>query len=68
MLEAKHQSIKRGDMVRLISKPDGHLSQHCSLTVGNLYKVEGFMGTNIITDSDVPGETASYWLGRVEKI
>lgn len=59
-------AIKPGDDVRLLEKPTGYLSKHHPLTVGNIYKCLGFMGSCIVTTTDKPGEDASYYHGRVE--
>lgn len=58
-------TIQRGDKVVLREKPDGCTSQHYPLTVGATYVCKDFMGSNIVTTTDVPGETASYHIGRV---
>lgn len=57
--------IKIRDPVILLEKPNGHSAQHHKLTVGKIYKCLGFMGSNIVTTTDEPGETASYHIGRV---
>jgi hypothetical protein len=67
-VDAHNQALVRGDKVRLQSKPDGQLSQHYSLTVGGIYEVMGYRGSNVQTTTDVPGERADYWHGRVEKV
>lgn len=59
-------SIKPGDSVRLKEKPNGYLSKHYALTVGHVYVCTGFMGSNIVTTTDLPDETASYHIDRVE--
>jgi hypothetical protein len=59
-------SIGKGDTVVLKEKPNGYTSRDYALTVGQTYTCLGFMGSNIITTTDVPGETASYHRGRVE--
>lgn len=61
------ETLKRGDSVRLVSKPDGRASKDYPLTVGQVYEVKGFMGSNVETTCDEPGRTVSYWRGRVEK-
>ncbi len=48
--------------------PDGRTAQHYPLTVGNVYRVMGFDGSNVITTTDEPGREASYWRGRVERV
>jgi hypothetical protein len=58
-------TIKVGDLVRLDKKPDGCLASQHALTVGNICQCRGFMGSNIVTTTDEPGETASYHIGRV---
>lgn len=57
-----------GDQVRLLSKPDGCQSAEYPLTVGNIYQVLDFRGSNVVTTTDNPGETANYWRGRVERV
>lgn len=59
-------AIKNGDPVRLLEKPNGRAAREYPLTVGRIYQCKGHMGSNIITTTDVPGETASYHQGRVE--
>lgn len=59
--------IKTGDTVVLIEKPNGCLSNFYNLTVGNNYTCLGFMGSNIVTTTDTPGETGSYNRWRVRK-
>lgn len=61
-------TLCRGDSVRLITKPDGYTSQHLPLTVGNIYTVHDFDGSNVITTTDDPGAEGHYWRGRVEKV
>jgi hypothetical protein len=56
------------DHVKLVEKPDGGLARLLALTVGNTYECLGFMGSNIVTTTDVPGETASYHIGRVTPV
>lgn len=59
------QTIVVGERIQLLSKPDGYSSQSAPLTVGAEYQVLGLDGSNVITSTDVAGETASYWRGRV---
>jgi hypothetical protein len=59
-------NIKTGDKVRLKEKPTGYTARDYALTEGQVYVCQGFMGSNIITTTDVPGETASYHWERVE--
>lgn len=59
--------IRPGDDVKLNEKPDGCLSKHYALTEGHIYQCLGFMGSNIVTTTDEPGESASYYRGRVSK-
>lgn len=59
--------MNRGDLVILVEKPDGYTSRHYPLTVGATYEVLDFDGSNVVTTTDVPGETARYWRGRVKK-
>lgn len=57
-----------GQQVRLLTKPEGYTSQHLPLTAGNTYVFLRYDGSNVVTTTDVPGETGSYWQGRVEPI
>lgn len=57
-----------GDSVRLVSKPNGQTTQHLPLTIGKTYKILHFDGSNVVTTTDDPELSASYWRGRVEKI
>jgi len=59
-------NIQHGDSVRLKEKPTGYTTRDYALTVGQTYVCQGFMGSNIITTTDNPGETASYHRDRVE--
>jgi hypothetical protein len=68
MLDANNQPISVGDTIRLISKPDGSISQHYPLTVGGEYKVQDFYGSNVVTTCDEQGCTVDYWRGRVVKV
>ena len=68
MLDAHNKPMQRGDSIRLITKPDGCESTCYPLTVGGVYQVVDFMGSNVVTTTDVPNETADYWRGRVLKI
>jgi hypothetical protein len=65
MNEISTEKITAGASVKLISAPDGAMSKHYPLTVGNTYEVKGFEGSNVITTTDEPGRAASYWIGRV---
>lgn len=48
--------------VTLHQMPDGYLSSHYKLTLGNEYTVRGEMGSCVVIDTDEPGETASvHW-------
>lgn len=67
MNTANTNSLQPGDFVRLISKPEGCYSQHLPLTVGSVYQIKYFDGSNVVTTTDLPGETGSYWNGRIEK-
>lgn len=60
--------IKPGDLVRLLTRPEGCSTQHLPLTVGSIYEVHYLDGSNVVTSTDVPGETGSYWRGRVETV
>lgn len=64
-MATEKRAIKRGDDVILIEKPDGHTSRHYALTVGKTYRCLDFDGSNIITTTDEPGETANYGRSRV---
>lgn len=59
-------NIQHGDSVRLKEKPTGYTARDYALTEGQVYVCQGFMGSNIITTTDIPGETASYHRERVE--
>ena len=63
-----HTVLHRGDKVRLLTKPEGHDSQHIPLTVGNAYTILDFDDSNVITTTDDPNIEGSYWRGRVEKV
>lgn len=67
MKDAFGQPLNVTDTVVLLSKPDGYVSGHLPLTVGARYKVLGFMESNVVTTTDEPGLTGSYWRGRVQK-
>jgi len=60
------QQIKLGVDVVLLTKPDGCMSRHYPLTAGKTYRVLDLNGSNVVTTTDVPGETANYWRGRVK--
>lgn len=62
------QTLQSGDRVRLLSKPDGQLSQHLPLTVGNIYIVRHLDGSNVCTSTDMPGLDGHCSRDRVEKI
>lgn len=62
------QDLKRGDAVVLNELPTGYFSSLAPLTVGNTYDVVDFDGNNVITTTDVPGETSSYHRSRVTKV
>lgn len=47
-----------GASVRLIEKPDGYLSQHYALTVGNTYTCLDKAGCCLIVTTDIQGGTA----------
>lgn len=61
------EKLNRGDIVQLLEKPTGCTSQHCDLTVGDFYRFNEYAGSCVITTSNKPGETAMYYLGRVQK-
>lgn len=54
--------------VRLIEQPDGYLSQHDPVTVGQVYDVLGSMGSCLVISTDVAGQTASIWRGRFQAV
>lgn len=60
--------LSPGDSVRLITKPTGQATQHLPLTIGNIYKILYFDGSNVVTTTDEPEQSGSYWRGRVEKV
>lgn len=60
--------IRQGCSVRLLSLPTGCTAKHYPLTLGHTYRVLGFDGSNVVTTTDEPGCTASYWRGRIERI
>jgi hypothetical protein len=62
------QRLQPGDKVKLLSLPTGCTSKEYALTVGALYEVLYLDGSNVVTTTDIPGETGGYWRGRVEKI
>lgn len=68
MKDAHNNTITPGDTVRLLSKPDGYLSQYTPATVGKEYLLKGFMGSCVVTTTDLPGDEGIYWRGRVEKV
>ncbi|MCM2343794.1 MAG: hypothetical protein NDJ24_04460 [Alphaproteobacteria bacterium] len=51
-------AFQRGVTVRLTQKPDGYLSQHYALTVGNTYTCLDLAGCCLMITTDVAGETA----------
>ncbi|QQG35524.1 MAG: hypothetical protein HYS17_08285 [Micavibrio aeruginosavorus] len=51
-------AFQRGACVRLIQKPDGYLSQHYALTVGNTYTCLDRAGCCLIVTTDIEGDTA----------
>ena len=59
---------RRGDTVELLEKPDGYLSQHYNLTVGQRYEVLDIAGCCVVTTTDTPGETGMYNSGRVKVV
>ncbi len=60
--------LKKGQKVRLLTKPDGCSSKFYSLTVGNIYELLYYDGSNVVTTIDIAGEDAHYWRGRVEAV
>jgi hypothetical protein len=68
MKDAKNNELNVGDVVKLIEMPTGHDSKHYPLTIGNLYTIKAFDGSNIITNTDDPKwHLCSYNRERVEK-
>lgn len=55
-----------GQKVILSQAPDGSLSSHYKVTVGNTYTVLGWMGSCLETTSDVKGRAVSIYHGRFE--
>lgn len=51
--------------VVLTSQPDGCSTRGLPLTVGNVYRLLGRDGSNVIITTDDPELTASIWRGRV---
>lgn len=54
-----------GDIVKLVSKPDGYTSKDYKLSVGSQYEVLAIEGCCIWTTTDVVGERACYNRDRV---
>lgn len=50
--------------VILTTKPDGCLSSSYPLTLGKQYKVVGRMGSCLVVETDIEGETASVHASR----
>lgn len=50
--------FERGASVRLTEKPNGYLSQHYALTVGNTYTCLDRAGCCLMVTTDIAGETA----------
>lgn len=55
-----------GTLVRLMEQPDGCVSQHAPVTVGETYRVESLMGSCLVITTDVPDVTASIGSCRFE--
>lgn len=69
MKDKKENKIEVGDRVKLLSMPGSCVDYYgYKLTVGNVYEVLDFDGSNVITTSDQPGQRASYNRERVEKV
>lgn len=62
------RKLAKGDIVELVTKPNGYESRNYPLTVGNRYTITDFEGSNIWTTCDEPGRTVSYWIGSVKKV
>lgn len=60
-------TLRCGDFVRLLTKPIGCTTKHLPLTVGNIYRILYFDGSNVVTTTDVLNIEGSYWRGWVEK-
>ena len=54
--------------VILVTKPDGHASQHYPLTLGSEYKVLGQIGSCAVIETDEPGKSASVHWSRFEPV
>lgn len=63
----KSHDLTRGDRVRLLSMPNLYLGPP-PLTVGNVYTFLHYNGSCVVTTSDTPNETVTYWRERVEKV
>jgi hypothetical protein len=48
--------------------PDGCLSRHADLTVGEVYLLKNFNGSCIIINTNRPGEDAHIWRGRADPV
>lgn len=60
--------LRRGDRVRLLSKPTGYTAQHLPLTVGGIYIIRYLDGSNVCTSTDVAGYDGNYSSSCVEKV
>lgn len=58
-------TLTLGSKVKLINKPDGYTSHDYPLTLGNIYKFLGMMGSCVIITTDMVNETASIHSSRV---
>lgn len=67
-MNAPVMTPRRGDIVELREKPDGYVSQHYNLTVGQRYEVLDIAGCCVITTTDTPGETGMYNAERVQVV
>lgn len=62
------QILKKNDWVTLLEMPDGYTARNAPLTIGKAYQIKGLEGSCVVTTTDVPGETATYYRGRVELV
>jgi hypothetical protein len=64
----KHPTFKVGESVRLLQKPTGYTGKYAPLTVGEVYTIVAFEGSNVVTTTDQEDMTASYNRDRIGKI
>lgn len=57
-----------GDLVILISKPDGCTSTDLPLTVGHKYTFRYYNGSCVCISTDQEGLDGHIWRGRVQKV